>query len=125
MLNKISKVAITSVTALAPALVSAQEILGGTKKIFEGLLSLLRNTLIPLVFTLALLCFFWGVVKYIWAEGSGKDEGKKIMIWGIIALFVMSSVWGIVAFIQSNLLGTTSPSTVPIPTIGSPSDLNV
>lgn len=44
---------------------------------------IVSNILIPLAFTLALLYFFYGVAKYIWSEGQGKDDGKKIMIWGV------------------------------------------
>ncbi|MDB5266496.1 MAG: protein of unknown function with transrane region [Parcubacteria group bacterium] len=78
---------------------------------FNGLLSLIHQigsvikALIPIVAGLALLYFFWGLAKFILNANDEKkhEEGKNIMIWGIIALFVMVSVWGIVAFIQSNL----------------------
>lgn len=52
----------------------------------------------PIVVALALLYFFWGLAKYILNSGDEekKAEGKSIMIWGIIALFVMVSVWGLV-----------------------------
>lgn len=73
--------------------------------------------LIPIAFTLALLFFFWGVAKYIWSEGQSKEDGRKIMIWGIVALFVMSSVWGIIAFIQNDLLGGPVNTAGKIPTI--------
>jgi uncharacterized membrane protein YjfL (UPF0719 family) len=58
---------------------------------------------LPIVVALALLGFFWGLVKFIFAQGNeeSKADGKKIMIWGIIALFVMVSVWGLVRFIGS------------------------
>jgi len=39
--------------------------------------------LIPVVFGLAILLFFWGIVKFIWSEGGGKEDGKKIMLWGV------------------------------------------
>lgn len=63
------------------------------------------DILIPLMFAIALLVFFYGVVRYILAAGSdeGKELGKKTMIGGIIALFVIASVWGIVSFIGSAL----------------------
>ena len=35
-------------------------------------------------------------------------EGKSIMIYGVIAIFVMSSIWGLVKFIGDEL---TIPST--------------
>ena len=66
-------------------------------------------------FALALLFFLWGLAKYIFAAGNeeAKESGKRIMIWGIIALFIMASVWGIVAFLQ-DLFGVTDTSiTVP------------
>jgi hypothetical protein len=61
--------------------------------------------LIILVAGLALLAFFWGLTKFIYKTGNEKekDEGKNIMIWGTIALFVMVSVWGIISMMQSDL----------------------
>ena len=61
--------------------------------------------LIPLVVSLALLYFLWGLANFILA-GDDKEKiekGKSTMLWGIIALFVMVSVWGIVRFIQDTL----------------------
>jgi len=114
MLNKIFKSGIILTAYILPVLASAQ--LGQTEGILNQAKSIVTNILIPLVFTLALLFFFWGVAKYIWSAGQEKEEGKKIMIWGIIALFVMSSVWGLVSFIQGefNLSNNTSGK---IPTI--------
>lgn len=69
-------------------------------------LDLVRR-LIPVVMSLALLFFFWGVARFILAARSGNEEeiksGKQLMFWGIIALFVMVSIWGIVAFFASDL----------------------
>jgi phosphatidylglycerophosphatase A len=64
----------------------------------------LINQAVVLVLALALLFFFWGVAKFILnADNDEKrTEGKKVMIWGIIALFVMVSVWGLV-----NILANT------------------
>jgi len=51
---------------------------------------------------LALLVFLWGLAVFIFKSGSeaGQKEGKNRMVWGIIYLFVMLSVWGIVYFIR-------------------------
>ena len=59
------------------------------------------DTLIPLMFAVALLVFFYGVVKYIFSAGNedSRAAGVRIMLGGIIALFVIASVWGIVSFI--------------------------
>lgn len=54
----------------------------------------------------ALLLFLWGCVKYIYnsSETKGKTEGKEAMIWGIIALFVLFSIWGILGLLAKDLL---------------------
>lgn len=94
---------------------SEAERFAGTKKILLGIKSIIA-TLIPIAFSLAVLFFFWGVAKFIFASGNGKDEGKKIMVWGVVAIFVMSSVWGIVAFI-SGTFGIDPATNATIPTI--------
>lgn len=59
-------------------------------------------SVIPLVASLALLAFFWGLVKFISNVSAGsKDavsQGKSLMIWGIVALFIMVSLWGVLRF---------------------------
>ena|SRR3989344_523832 len=61
---------------------------------------------IKILVGVALIVFFAGLVKFIFhVSGDEKavDEGKRVMKWGILALFVMLSVWGIVGFFQRGL----------------------
>lgn len=75
-------------------------------ELIDAASGIVKSTLIPLAFALCLLYFFWGVAKYI-REGAGSEEaakeGKRIMVWGIVGLFIAFSVWGIISFIQSEL----------------------
>ncbi len=77
-------------------------------KSFLGLLGDFIDMAIPILVALTLLVFFWGLAKFILAV-SGDEKaiqgGKDLMKWGIVALFVMTSVWGIVAFFSSDLFG--------------------
>jgi hypothetical protein len=45
------------------------------------------------------------LAKFIRDSGdeTAREEGREIMKWGIIALFVVSSLWGVVAFIRNDL----------------------
>jgi hypothetical protein len=63
----------------------------------------LVNASIGILVTLALATFFWGLVRYLFHLGGekGAEQGKHLMIYGVVALFVMVSVWGLVAFIQN------------------------
>ena len=70
--------------------------------------------LIVLSAGVALLGFFYGLAMTIFKAGDpkGVEEGKSIMKWGLLALFVMVSVWGIIGFFQSQLgLPNTTGST--------------
>lgn len=90
---------------LSPLLAFAQpsDRLQGTYRIFSAARNIVEQILVPLAFIIGLLMFFWGIVKYIKSEGDDKAQGKKIMVWGIVAIFVMSAVWGLVAFIGEEL----------------------
>jgi len=89
-----------SLVLLTPTLVLAQDLskLDDFTTDTKGLV----GNLIGLVFALALLFFLWGLAKYIFAAGdeAAKETGKNIMFWGIIALFIMASVLGIIALLQ-------------------------
>ena len=73
----------------------------------QGLITqagILLNELIPLLMAAALVVFFWGLIQYIRSSGEGEHKtGQNIMIAGIVSLFVMVSVWGLVRFLQSTL----------------------
>jgi len=61
------------------------------------------SALVPIVIALAFVVFVWGLITFILASGdeAAKDEGKRRMIWGVIALFVIVSIWGIIALLQT------------------------
>lgn len=67
--------------------------------------------ILPLFITtlsgVAVLLFLWGLARFILNSGDEKvvAEGKKMMIWGIVALFVLLAVWGLVALLQT-IVGT-------------------
>lgn len=68
----------------------------------------LVNLLIPLLAGIALVTFFLGIIRYIWAAGDShaKANGREIIIWGLVALFVIFSIWGIINLACDSLLGT-------------------
>lgn len=68
------------------------------------------NVLIGIVVALAVLFFLWGLAKFVFHVGGdegAREEGKKIMLWGVIGLFVMVSVWGLVGFLSDAFFGGT------------------
>jgi hypothetical protein len=105
-----------SFLALVPAIASAQ-VAGNNLQSLIRFAGDILNMLIPLLIAAALVAFFWGLVRYVWGGGSeGHDQGRNIMIAGIVALFVMVSVWGIVRLAQ-NTLGISSGGALPAPSV--------
>jgi hypothetical protein len=75
------------------------------------------NQLVPFAIGLGLVVFLFGIIKYITAgAGEEKAAARNLMIYGIIALFVMVSVWGLVNFIGQSL-GIQNPDTQRAPNI--------
>lgn len=62
---------------------------------------IINTAVIPLIFALAMAMFIWGVVQFVINsdEEAKKEKGRQFMIWGVIALTVMVSVWGLVAIL--------------------------
>ena len=73
------------------------------------------NQLIEILFIVATLAFLWGVIQYVLASGEEKKlaEGKKYIIYGLIGLFVMLSMWGIVTAVKNTLFNTGDGNTIP------------
>ncbi|PCI29649.1 hypothetical protein COB55_01760 [Candidatus Wolfebacteria bacterium] len=93
--------------AILPSVANAQSGFGGLQNVENIVYGVDRIVflLVPIAFTLAVALFFWGLALYIFAQGSEdrQDRGKGIMTWGVIAIFVMSSIWGIVNFVAWSL----------------------
>jgi hypothetical protein len=64
---------------------------------------------------LAIMLFFWGVVKFIAnaADTAEHAKGKQFMIWGVIAFVVIVSLWAIVNLILVDTLGVSSGGEIP------------
>lgn len=84
---------------------------GTLETLTRRILDFINNTLIPLMVSIALLLFFFGIVRYFFSQGSiAKEEARKFLFWGIIALFVMTAVWGIIGLLTNFIgIGTVIP----------------
>jgi heme/copper-type cytochrome/quinol oxidase subunit 4 len=64
------------------------------------------NEAIPIIIALAIVVFFWGLAKFIISTGGGKEkeDAKNIIFWGIIVLFILLSIWGIVRLLKDTFI---------------------
>lgn len=118
-MNKVSAAVIGASAYLLPVLAFAATSgsdpdLGNVTTLLTSIGKLV-NLATPIVIGLALLAFFWGLVKFIFASSDDdKKSGKSFMIGGIIALFVMVAIVGIIKFIASAFDVETGGS-LPVP----------
>lgn len=69
----------------------------------DKLSDLIINPLILLVFVIAFLYFMYGIVKFLNPDTAEKDklEARSAMLWGIIGMAIMFSVYGLINFVIS------------------------
>jgi uncharacterized membrane protein YidH (DUF202 family) len=76
-----------------------------TVNILSKIKSEILNPLILLLFALAVGYFLFGVMKFIQNQDNeeAQTQGKQHMVWGIVGIFLMIAVYGILGFITTTL----------------------
>ncbi|MDQ5912328.1 MAG: hypothetical protein QG568_543 [Patescibacteria group bacterium] len=101
---------------VVPAIAGAQSI-GGILGLLAQANDLI-NRLIPFIIALTVLIFLWGIFRFVMAGGDGEQrkEAQGYIIWGVVALFVMVSIWGLVnILVRSVNLDNTAPPAPGLP----------
>ncbi len=93
---------------------------GGEITTFGGLLNTVNgilNAIIPFLIGLAVFLIIYGVFGYIShsADEEKRAEARQFIIWGVIFVFVMISIWGLINILGNTIkLDKTAPSVRPI-----------
>lgn len=66
--------------------------------------------------SVAVVVFFWFLIKFIGQDPTEKEAGLKGMGYSILAIFVMVSIWGLVGFL-GNALGVSNVGNVTVPPV--------
>jgi hypothetical protein len=99
---------------LLPFGVSAQTDIFTTSQTISAQLLTLIGTFSAIAFIAMLAFFFWGLAKFIWGGAEDKAVAKNMLIWGVVALFVASSIWGIV-YVLRDTFGVGNQTSIPLP----------
>lgn len=68
----------------------------------DYLIATIDHILTPLIFSIAFIAFLWGVVQYFFigaADPWKQETGRSFILWGLLGMIVMFSVWGLVNMI--------------------------
>ncbi len=82
---------------------SSNSSLGGVVDFVIGII----NSLIGVLTVLALVLFLYAGVRYVFkaSEAKGKGPERDALLWGLISLLVLVSVWGLISIMCATLLG--------------------
>ena len=87
--------------------------IGPIARLFQAFL----NYASPILISVAVVWFLYGVIAYvITGDAEKKENAKSTMIYGIIGIFVMVSVFGIVKLLQDTF-GVGQQQTIPAPVL--------
>lgn len=69
----------------------------------DKFVTLIIDPAILIVFAAGFFLFIWGLVEFLVAINQGGDaaEGKRHMMWGIVGMLIMVSVYGIVSLLDN------------------------
>ncbi len=90
--------------ALLPVIVSAQQSLRNIDDVARRASSL-GTMVITLTISLAVIWIIIGVFRYVIAGGKNEDDRKKggmNILYGVVGLFVILSIWGLVAILRNS-----------------------
>ncbi len=74
------------------------------------------NIAIYVLISFAIVYIVWSVVKYfVMGEGEDKKEQASKIGWGILGLFIILSIWGLVGILKSTFKTTNTVNTNDIP----------
>lgn len=77
--------------------------------------NLILNPLIELMFAISGVYFAYGVIKFLTIKsddkGAGRIEARNAIIWGIVGMVIMFSVFGIIHFVLGTFGITPSDTT--------------
>ncbi len=105
--------------ALMPFLASAQGLAGGVQNLSSAF-SFTNNLLASitvLLFAAAFVFFLYGVFQFVRAAGDeeARKAGRDHIIYGVIGLAVMASVYGLVNFLTGS--ANLTPTSVGVPAL--------
>lgn len=85
----------------------------GLEDIFDKIANLLDKAL-PILISFAVVYFAWKVIQYTIADGEKREDAKWGIFYGIIGLFAILAVWGLVMFVSESV-GIEIGGTIDLP----------
>ncbi len=124
MLTKIKLVLVAGAVMVLPIMASAQASFEGKglgQSLFE-IVNFINAYIVPFLIAIAILYVIYGAFKFITAGGDEdkRKAGRDAIIYGLIGIFVMVSIVGLVSVLgRTARFGSTNITVpqIPLPTV--------
>ncbi len=80
------------------------------------IIGIINTVAVPVLFAVAFIVFIFGIFQYfILGRGSeeAQQQGRALMLYGLIGFFLMVSVWGLVNILVGTFGLNNNPVTQP------------
>jgi len=106
-------IALVTTGILLPAIAAAQSSAPTTLQALARSAATILNDGAILLITASVAVYFYSIAGDIYKISQGEADGgdlKKTLLWGILIIFAMVSIWGIIQILQFSLFGGPPPS---------------
>ena len=111
---KYMKTVVFLVAVLLPIGASAQYEISGVDGIMPFIAGII-NMVFPILVSIAVFFIAWSIFVFILNAGDPekRSQGGKRIFWGVIGVFLMLSVWGLVNILRSSIELNNEPFEMP------------
>ncbi|MFA6476424.1 MAG: hypothetical protein WCV68_03340 [Candidatus Paceibacterota bacterium] len=75
------------------------------------------DNLLPAFMGLGFIAFFYFLFKFITSQGEDKAKEKKNLLWAVVAIIIMISIYGLAGLVQDIFGAGAGTSTISAPII--------
>ncbi len=108
------KIAIGTLVGLLPIVAFAQQTVESLDDV-GAFVTYLINLAFPILIAIAVFIVVWGIFKFVLNAGDeeARKTGRSLILWGVVGIFLMLSVWGLVNIVRNTVaLDTAGLDTV-------------
>ena len=75
------------------------------------------NSLIPIIIALIIVWIIWSAFQFAKADGEERNAHRDSMVWGIVAIFIAVSIYGLVNILTGTFGTATTSTSVKAPNV--------
>lgn len=111
---------IATLAVLAPSVAFAQQAVVDVNSLSQKITGI-GNTVIGILIALAVIFIIYNVVQFIIKAGSDdRKTYQSAILWGIVGLFVILSIWGLVNILSGTFNTQNQAPVQNFPTVTTP-----